>query len=134
MSAFGQITAARQRDATAIEAAVAQSPLRFLFPKPTFTTGAHPAWVCLSTLGGGMVQGDAIDLDVEVKPGATLLMTTQASSKIFRGASRQSVRAKVAGTLAVLMDPISCFKNACYSQKTEINLLPSGSLIWLESV
>ena len=58
--------------------------------------GAHPAWVCMTTLGGGFVQGDAIDLHVEVKPDATLLMTTQASTKIFRGASRQALRANVA--------------------------------------
>jgi urease accessory protein len=134
MSAFGQITATRQRGATAIEAAVAQSPLRFLFPKPTFAPGAHPAWVCLTTLGGGMVQGDAIDLNVDVQPDATLLMTTQASTKIFRGASRQALRATVEGTLAVLMDPISCFKDASYSQKGEIDLAPGASLIWLETV
>jgi len=131
-SAF--ICAARQREHSAIETAVAESPLRFLFPRPTFAAGARPAWVCLTTLGGGFVKGDAIDIDVEVKPEATLLMTTQASTKIFRGASRQSIRAKVAGTLVVLMDPVACFKDAIYTQRADIELADGGSVIWVESV
>ena len=80
------------------------------------------------------MSGDAIDLSVEARHGATLLMTTQASTKIFRGRSEVRVRAKVDGLLVALMDPTSCFAGASYSQDVEIELGKEGSLVWLESV
>ena len=130
----GSLVAARQRHGTALATASACSPLRFLFPRDEAKAPSAPAWVCMTTLGGGLVSGDAIDLSVEARPGATLLMTTQASTKIYRGRSKARVRAKVDGTLVALMDPTSCFAGASYAQSVEIELGEEGSLVWLESV
>jgi urease accessory protein len=134
VNAVGSLCASRQRDGTALESARASSPLKFLFPRSSQAATGHPAWVCVTTLGGGLVSGDAIDLSIDVKPQATLLLTTQASTKVFKGASSQKLAAKVAGTLVVLMDPVSCFTGASYSQHVDIDLLEGGSVIWLESV
>src|SRR5262245_15081414 len=58
--------------------------------------GGHAAWVYQTALGGGFVGTDDIALDVEVEPGATLLLTTQASSKVYRAAhARQTLTARV---------------------------------------
>lgn len=134
MNAVGLLTAARQAQGSALETARASSPLKFLFPRSPHARAGHPAWVCVTTLGGGLVSGDSIDLSVEVKPEATLLLTTQTSTKVFKGASSQKLSAKIAGTLVVLMDPVSCFTGASYSQHVDIELLEGGSVIWLESV
>ncbi|HEX7666393.1 MAG TPA: urease accessory protein UreD [Polyangiaceae bacterium] len=133
-AANGTLHAVASTKGTALAIARAEPPLRFLFPKPVAATDILPAWVCVTTLGGGLVGGDHVDLDVAVDEGATLLVTTQASTKVFRGPSEQNVRAKVEGTLVVLMDPTSCFRDAAYQQTAEIELCANGSLIWLESV
>lgn len=130
----GSLIASNENGRSALRSAVADAPLRFLFPRQPFGGAEAPAWVCLTTLGGGLVSGDAIDLNVEVRSGATLLMTTQASTKVYRGRSTQKLRAKVDGTLVLLMDPTACFKDARYEQESLVELGPRGSVIWLESV
>jgi len=85
----------------------ASSPLRFL--RPTFP-GTRAACVCIVTFGAGLIDGDAIDLDLVVEPGATLVVFGQSSTKVFRGASRQAIRAGVHGTLVLLPDPVSCVR------------------------
>src|SRR5262245_60409912 len=46
--------------------AFARSPLRLLTP----ANHGHAAWVYTSSYGGGLVDGDRLAVDVEVKPGA----------------------------------------------------------------
>lgn len=114
---------------TAIARLHAETPLRFL--QPTFA-GTKGAAVCVVTFGGGLVDGDAIDLDVEVEAGATLVLFTQSTTKAFRGASRQSLRAKVDGRLVWLPDPVAAFKDASYTQSVDVALGPSGSCVLLD--
>src|SRR5690606_34777825 len=106
---------------TALAVSHASSPLRFL--RPTFP-GASCAAVCLVTFGAGLVDGDTISLDVVVEPGATLVLFTQASTKVFRGRARQSLRARVedGGTLVALPDPVAPFAGADYEQRVEVEL------------
>lgn len=107
----------------------AESPLRFV--RPTFP-GTTSVGVCFVTFGGGLVGGDEVDADVEVGPSATLVIFTQASTKVFRGASRQVLRARVEGTLIMLPDPVSAFAGARYTQRTEIALERGGSCVVLD--
>jgi urease accessory protein len=88
--------------------------------------------VCLVTFGGGLVDGDDLEVDIEVERGATLVVFTQASTKVFRGSSRQCLRARVAGTLVVLLDPVACFAGARYEQRTEIALEDDGACVVLD--
>jgi len=99
------VVAAMHGGKNGLERARAESPMRLLLPK---AAGATAAWVCVTSLGGGLVRGDDLALDVEVKSGATLLLTTQASTKAFRGATRQTWRAQVEGTLIAWPDPVAC--------------------------
>jgi urease accessory protein len=94
------------------------------------------AWVFTSTFGGGLVGGDRIRLHVEVGPDAALLLSTQASTKIYR--SGQVTRGELHGVvrpqglLAVLPDPIVCFAGARYEQYQQIDLDAAGSLVFLD--
>jgi urease accessory protein len=114
---------------TVLARARADSPLRFL--RPTFP-GARSAALCIVTFGGGLVDGDAIELELEVEAGATLLVFTQSSTKVFRGASRQALRAKVDGRLILLPDPVAAFAGASYTQRVDVELGPSGSCVVLD--
>ena len=50
---------------TAVETAFAESPLRLLTPR----NHGSAAWAYTSTLGGGLVDGDRLELDLSVGPG-----------------------------------------------------------------
>lgn len=102
-------------------------PLRLLCPRGAGDAG----WVVTSSLGGGLVDGDAVELDVEVAAGATAVVTTQASTKVYKGTSRQRthVRVAAAGTALVVPDPVVPYRDACFAQVTDVELAPDASLI-----
>jgi len=130
-SGRGTIVARSLRGRTALVSARAESPLRFV--RPTFP-GTTSAAVCLVTFGGGLVGGDEVELDVEVERGATLVIFTQSSTKVFRGSSRQVLRAKVEGTLVMLPDPVSAFAGARYTQRVDVTLGSGGGCIVLDGI
>jgi urease accessory protein len=112
--------------------AFARSPLRLLTP----SNHGHAAWVFTSTFGGGLLGGDAIALDVQVDEGATALLQTQASTKIYRsrrGAS-STLRATVADDAALLIvpDPTVCFAGAGFSQEQHVDLAPGAHLVLVD--
>jgi urease accessory protein len=126
----GRVVARYASGRTVIAEAHATSPLRFVQAK--FPAGRASAAICLVTFGGGLVDGDAIDTLIEVEEGATLLVFTQSTTKVFRGAASQSIRAKVAGTLVLLPDPVAAFKDASYTQRIDVDLTPAGSCLVLD--
>ncbi|HTB72495.1 MAG TPA: urease accessory protein UreD [Polyangiaceae bacterium] len=118
---------------TVLGTAFAASPLRLLTP----ANHGDAAWVFLASLGGGLLDGDRIDLDVEVGDGASALLGTQASTKVYRSppggagsSQRLSARVGAGALLAFVPDPVVCFADARYEQTLEISLAPSASL-WL---
>ncbi|MBS2020346.1 MAG: urease accessory protein UreD [Deltaproteobacteria bacterium] len=114
---------------TVLETALAESPLRFV--RPTFP-GSSAASVCLVTFGGGLVDGDRIDVELVVEEGATLVVFTQSTTKAFRGRTSQAIRADVRGTLVLLPDPVACFADARYEQRVDVTLHGDGSAIVLD--
>src|SRR5262245_13535398 len=90
----GAIAAIRDGRRTVVSRAYASSPLKLLMPR----NHGHAAWVYTSTYGGGLVDGDDIALRVDVDAGATLFLSTQASTKVYRSprGTRTSLSARVA--------------------------------------
>lgn len=107
-------------------------PLRLLFPR----TAGRAAWVVTSSLGGGMVDGDEVRLELDVGPDAACLLTSQASQKIYRGVSRVEIDAAVAerGALLSVPDPTVPYRGATLTQKTKIALGEGASLAWMDVV
>jgi urease accessory protein len=130
LSGSGALRFFAREGKTSIGAARAKSPLR-LIP----TRGGSSAWVFTTTFGGGLVDGDAIDLSIEVEPSARALLTTQASTKIHRSANgtTSSLRARVDrdALLAIVSDPIVAYADSRYAQKTAIDLR-GGSLAYVD--
>jgi urease accessory protein len=130
----GTLAFARYGDRTIVRCARAQSPLRLLLPR----NHGHASWVMLATLGGGLVDGDTIHLDIAVGADATGLVGTQASTKVYRcptSACRQDTAARVAegALLIAIPDPVACFASARYEQSTRIDLASSGSLVLVDA-
>lgn len=127
----GMLVARAGAAGTVLAKAEATAPLRFV--RPTFP-GSRAAAVCLVTFGGGLVDGDAIALELVVEPGATLVVFTQSTTKAFRGTTEQSIRAEVHGTLVLLPDPVACFAGARYRQRVDVTLHGEGSAVVLDGL
>ena len=116
---------------TAVEVAYAESPLRFLTPR----NHGSAAWAYTSTLGGGLVDGDRLQLEITVGPGARAFVASQGPTRVFRsarGCEAETVASVGAGGALVLVpDPTACFAGARHRQRTEVTLEPGASLaLW----
>lgn len=127
-----ELTRVGQR--TVATRAMATNPLKLMIPRRR----GPAAWIYTSTFGGGLVSGDQIDMNVRLGPDATGVLTTQASTKIYRNyngrASRQSLSAVVApgATLVITPDPITCFADALFEQKQRFDLESGANLVLLD--
>ncbi len=130
------LTFTRNGPETALTRSFATSPVKVFA-----TRGGRPAcWVYAATLGGGLVGGDEIRMTVEVAAGARALLTTQASTKVYRSLrpAGQMISAAVdaGGLLAVVPDPIVCFASADFTQTQTYDLRGDASLVvvdWMTS-
>ena len=129
-SAF--LTFTRSGPDTVLTRAFATSPVKLIATK-----GRRPTcWVYTATFGGGLVGGDDIQLRADVTTGARALLTTQASTKVYRSSrqSRQSLDAAVGADamLAVVPDPIVCFADAHFTQMQRYDLHNRATLIMVD--
>jgi urease accessory protein len=117
---------------TVVAEAVAASPLRLLTPR----NHGSGAWVYLSNLGGGLVDGDRIDIRVDAAAGTSALLGTQASTKVYRSphgcSQRLTVQAAESAAVAIAPDPVACFAGARYSQEITVSLASGASLFLLD--
>jgi urease accessory protein len=102
-------------------------PLRILCPR----AAGNAAWLVTSSLGGGLVDGDHVAFDVSVVAGATCVVTTQASTKVYKGSSSQRTRVRVHGdgVAIVVPDPVVPFRDASFVQSTDVVLDAGASLV-----
>jgi urease accessory protein len=118
---------------TAITQCQANSPLKLLTPK---SPGSN-AWIFTSTYGGGLVGGDSIELELRAGADTRCLLTTQASTKIYRSENlkcRQALHAKLESkaVLISIPDPIACFTGADFEQEQRFDLAGDASLLMLD--
>lgn len=109
------------------------APLRLLQPK----NHGHAAWVFAATLGGGFVDGDQVELELELRPGAWALLGTQASTKLYRAPTRgttQKLHARIArdAALVVLSDPVVPFRDSRHEQTSDFVLEAGASLLCVD--
>ncbi len=128
----GAINVTRSTRRSVVTQAYAASPLRLLTPR----NHGHAAWVYTSTYGGGLVDGDHVALNVVVSEGATMLLATQAATKVYRSprGTSSSLDAIVEdnGLLVVAPDPVICFARATFSQHQRFDLRRGASLVYLD--
>ena len=122
------------RERSIVSRAYATSPLRWLLPR----NHGGAAWVYASSYGGGLVDGDALALDIEVGPGAAAVVSTQASTKVYRSprGTSATTRARVAagGLLMLLPDPVVCFAGSRYRQRQRVDLAGDGGIVLIDWV
>jgi urease accessory protein len=130
----GALAVAHDGVRSVVTRARAASPLRLLMPK----NDGSAAWVYTSTFGGGLVGGDCIDLDVAVGPRAACFLSTQSSTKVYRSRSgaesRVSARVASGGFLAMVPDPVVCFRASRFRQLQRVDLVGDASLVFVDWV
>jgi urease accessory protein len=96
------------------------------------------AWAYLTTFGGGMVDGDRVDVRASVGRGATAFLGTQSTTKVYRSRSepgctfRLAIDAEEGAAVAVAPDPVVCFSGARYTQQIDVTLSDGASLFLLD--
>jgi urease accessory protein len=130
------LTFTRSGSKTVLTSAYATSPAKLITTRGRGAT----CWVYSATFGGGLVGGDDIRLHADVTIGARALLTTQASTKVYRSMrqSHQRIVATVAADalLAVVPDPIVCYADANFRQTQRYDLDEAASLVvvdWMTS-
>mmetsp|Transcript_41171 Transcript_41171/g.162508 ORF Transcript_41171/g.162508 Transcript_41171/m.162508 type:complete len:288 (+) Transcript_41171:759-1622(+) len=106
----------------------------------TLTTREGYLLAYLVTYGGGLVAGDVILMDVVVKTGSCLALTTQSSTKVYRKPEDLDVKTcqtlclsiEDSGFAVVFPDPTVCFAKAVYSQVFDLDVSTGGSLIFVD--
>lgn len=150
-----EVVAGRSR----VTACYATSPMKLLTPRsdrvrpgdatmPDAPSRSQPqpqhqhqsATLCVSGFGGGLLSGDHLSLDLEVGPGARAVLSTQASTKVFHanaggGPAQQTLHARVRANawLAVVPDPVVCFRDAEYRQEQRFHLDAGAGLVLLDT-
>jgi urease accessory protein len=122
----------RSGSRSVVTRAYATSPLRLLLPR----NHGRAAWIFTSSFGGGLVDGDRMVTDIDVGTGASVFLSTQASTKIYRSPAGTSAktRARVAADalLVVAPDPVVCFSAARYRQTQHVTLHERAGLVLLD--
>lgn len=131
----GELTVSLGADGRSrVSRAYATSPLRVLTPE----NHGKAAWIYTSSYGGGLVDGDAVALQVTVGAGAEAFISTQASTKVYRSfrgtESRFSAQVEAEGLLIVAPDPVVCFAHSRYRQTQALRVEPSAGLVLVDWV
>jgi urease accessory protein len=132
MSLGSELAVECLRGRSVVSTARSVTPLRLLAPAGS----GHAAWVYQSSLGGGFVGDDDVSLRVDVAAGASLFLSSQASTKVYRATrSRFALDATVAtgATLIAWPDPITCFAGASFEQTQRFALAASANLIMVDA-
>ena len=129
----GALTIARAPRRSVVTRAYAESPLKWLTPR---ATRGESAWAFASSYGGGFVGGDRLAIDVTVEPGACGLISTQASTKVYRSregaAMTLSVAVGAGGLLVSLPDPVVCYAGSTFRQRQAFELDAGAGVVALD--
>jgi len=110
---------------------VQRSPLRILFP---VVEGVHASEAVLINTGGGTTGGDQVEYRIDLLPGSSLAVTTQAAEKIYKAISvpaRVTTKLEVKGgaRLAWLPQETIVFNRARLRRAIALNVIDDAEVL-----
>jgi urease accessory protein len=89
--------------------------------------------------GGAYLGGDKYLIEVDVAPGAELLLTTQSATKVYRTPDSRAeqhlhIRLAAGARMELLPDPLIAYREASYGQVTVVEMDPGASFVMAEVV
>jgi urease accessory protein len=130
---WSHLEVSRVEGRSVVLSARSAAPVRLLNP----LNHGHAAWVFQSSYGGGFVAHDQVKLEVAVGADASLFLSSQASSKVYRQAEgRFALAARVAdrGLMVLWPDPVVCFAGSAFDQSLRCELAGSAGLVLVDVV
>ncbi|NEP42309.1 MAG: urease accessory protein UreD [Okeania sp. SIO2H7] len=122
----------KREDATVILSSKNKAPLKV--QRPFYPEGNEICHSVILHTAGGVVGGDRLSIDINLRPQTRALITTAAASKIYRSKgilARQNINIKIEenASLEWLPQPLILFNAANYRQDLKVELAPGSS--WL---
>jgi urease accessory protein len=114
-----------------------QGALRVL--RPHYLDDSGQVCYVVVNPGGAYLGADLFLVDVEVQNGASLVLTTQSATKIYRtpgsfAEQRMTLRLGEGARLELAPDQLIAYREASYRQNTHITVRPSSSLVMAEVI
>ncbi|MFF1883044.1 urease accessory protein UreD [Pseudarthrobacter sp. NPDC058196] len=114
-----------------------QGALRVL--RPHYLDDSGQVCYVVVNPGGAFLGADLFLVDVEVGDSASLLLTTQSATKVYRtpgsfAEQRMAMRLGEGARLEFMPDQLIAYREASYRQQTSVTLRPSSSLVMAEVV
>jgi urease accessory protein len=127
---------ARRGAATAVAEAHQSGSLRLRFPRPEISGGAEAVLV---NIGGGLTDGDRLQVEARWRAGTAATVTTQAAERIYRSrgpASQVRTRLDVAAGATALWLPQETilFDGSRLERRCDADVAEGGELIACESL
>lgn len=110
-----------------------------LSPKMELDVERIPAYF-LMQLGGGIVEGERYNINVELKENVRAIVTTQAASKVYKcensyeSFQETTLKLEENSILEYITDPVILYKNAVYRQENNIYMTKSSTLIYTDGI
>ena len=97
------------------------------------------AWLFVITTSGCVLQGDRLALDISLRPGAKVHVTTQSATKVHAmdanyALATQSVTLDEGAYLEFMPDPLLLHRRARFASETHITVAPTATLLYSEIV
>ncbi|KNH20706.1 urease accessory protein UreD [Arthrobacter sp. ZBG10] len=107
--------------------------------RPHYLDDSGQVCYVLVNPGGAYLGADLFLLDVEVRAGADLLLTTQSATKVYRtpgsfAEQRMAVRLGEGARLELMPDQLIAYREASYRQHSAFTVRPSSALVMAEVV
>ncbi|XP_059297243.1 urease accessory protein D isoform X3 [Lycium ferocissimum] len=80
----GKVIVEKVRGKSTVTKCFSKYPLKFIIPRKVGSSESEAVWIYTITYGGGIVSGDSIACDIIVGDGCTTVLTTQASTKVYK--------------------------------------------------
>ena len=110
-----------------------------LSPKMELDVERIPAYF-LMQLGGGIVEGEKYNINVELKENVRAIITTQAASKVYKcensyeSFQETTLKLQENSILEYITDPVILYKDAVYRQENNIYMTKSSTLIYTDGI
>ena len=135
---IGRLTAAAEGTHTRLTQVSHKAPMRWVPVWKTSVERAGAAICALSNYGGGMLQGDSVEVHVHVKSDARLGVTTQGASRIYTQRVQNLCQATLDAQVeknALLVwapDPCSLFRKSSFQQIQNFKIDPTSSVALID--
>lgn len=101
--------------------------------RPVFLDGMNPTYFLIH-VGGGYVGGDTYYQQFSLEEGATLTLTTQSATKVYKttdlpAKQETTIFLKKDSFLTYLQDPVIAYEHSRYEQKTTIDMEVGACLL-----